>query len=90
MQEGTEQGKDGGDQGNFLDITEVEMHPESTFSTFSFGFPGQSVAKSLWFPFPCLSLEGGFGEEEQRGEGQPMAEPNRLQETSKEPSNGPS
>lgn len=87
--EGTEQGMDGEDQGNFLDVFGVEMHPQSTFSVFSFGFSGRSIANSLCFSFPCLSPEGGFGEQEQRGEGQPVAEPNQPQKMSKEPPNGP-
>lgn len=44
--EGMEQGMDGEDQGNLLDVFGVEMYPESTFSMFSFGFPGQSIIES--------------------------------------------
>jgi len=68
VRKGTEQGKDREDQGNFLGVFRAEMHPESFFSMFSFGFPGQAFTNPLWFPLP---LSGGriWGAGMERGRG---------------------
>lgn len=78
--DGTEWGKDGGEQGNFLDVFGVEIHP--TFHVFLFFFSANESQTHCGSP-SLASLEGGFGR------GERVAHSRAQLEMSKEPPNGP-